>query len=327
MLLVLAVLLLGNAQAGLFPRKTMQAPASDEVRREIVLPKGWTELSVGFDTRGSATFRDVDGTRTAWGNEAVLRTSHLRLGLAQGFSAHTTLYLDVPFVWHHLGNARGADVGTFALGDVHTGIVVQPWLGRAWKVAFRLDLKAPSGVEWPGDFSGGPDHVESFLTGTGVTNLGAFAHGALVTGRTRLELQAGYVRKFPAIVGYVVENDGFANGWIDPGDEVRVRGGVSFEVARGLSASLDPVFSWRSTYWMGVSGEGHKLSELYPVQGAGSYLDLVGAVDAEVGQVGLTASVGYQLLGSSTRMFGHLGLEEFAPHPGVTLGLRGRVRW
>ena len=37
--------------------------------------------------------------------------------------------------------------------------------------------------------------------------------------------------------------------------------------------------------------------------------------------------LGAQLLGSDTRTFAHLGLEEFSPQPGVTTGLEVAARW
>ena len=43
--------------------------------------------------------------------------------------------------------------------------------------------------------------------------------------------------------------------------------------------------------------------------------------------VGMVVAGRYQVLGGTTMTFGHLGLEEYAPQPGLTLVGKGRVRW
>ena len=101
------------------------------------------------------------------------------------------------------------------------------------ETGIRIELKSPSGLEWPG-----PEH--SLLTGTGSTNLSLHVlEVAHLLPAIRIDIEAGYVAKLPAIVGYVTEVDGYGHGWIDPGDEVQAVPHASCPDDGGLDLTAD----------------------------------------------------------------------------------------
>jgi len=318
---------MGHA-AALGPKTSMGEWADRRVDREIVLPKGWVEVSLGAETKLSGSYWDGQGEERAWDDQVRWSYSQAWLKLEQGFSAHLKPYLHIPVVMSGVYRDGTPLVRTSALGDVHSGLVFQPWLARRQKVAIQVDLKSPTGVEWPGESIGGGANVQNFLTGTGTTNLGAFVLGhALLGDITRLEARVGGVLKFPGIVGYVLEEGGFGNGWLDPGDELLGELNLVFQPTDKLSASVGSTYSVRTSYWMGTSGESLWGASWEWLADGGSFLD---------GELGLTwdfgsrwsleGCVGRSIRGSDSRPFAALGLEEFSPQPGITgaLGVVGR---
>jgi hypothetical protein len=327
----LTLLLLGPALAGPFTARTSQGPWTERaVAREYVLPKGWLQIGLSTDAKLSTAYRDADGDLVPWEEGTAWLFSRLWLRVDQGFSRRVRLYAHLPVVHAHLWSAAGADTATTALGDIHTGFWVQPWLERRGALAFQLDLKAPSGVEWPDDFIGGAANTAGFLTGTGITNLGLHTHGRLCLGEWgAVRAQVGWTHKFPAVVGYVVEDGGFGNGWLDPGDEVVAGLEAQVQLGDPLALTLGGRFSHRGTYALGVAGPGAADLDLTPIPGsAGDFLDarlaLAWSPDPHFEA---TAAGGLQVFGSDSRLFAHLGLEEFSPQPGPVAEIAGVVRW
>ncbi|MDP6934263.1 MAG: hypothetical protein QGG40_15160 [Myxococcota bacterium] len=335
---LLASLTLGlapQAQAGMFnPKTSMDEWTERKVDQDFVLPKGWLKVAVDADFKHSTSYRDSGGFLNSYDDETAWDYGQLWLRIDQGFSSRVRLYAHVPMVWASLRVDDDHRTTTRAMGDVHTGMWLQPWREQGpvkpSSAALQLDLKAPSGVEWPSDLIGGGANTESFLTGTGVPNLGAHLHGRTTVGASiGLAGSIGYVRKFPVVVGYVIEQGGFGNGWINPGDELLVTGRGLFQATDDLAAGPNLSFSRRGTYAMGTSGSSP----------TGVVLEDIADSDGTFTDVGLTASwspgshwevnldLGAQLLGSDTRTFAHLGLEEFSPQPGVTTGLEVAARW
>jgi hypothetical protein len=292
------------------------------------MPKGWLELGIRADTKRSTQYRDSAGTLQ--NHDGVWRTSHLWLEIRQGFSPRVTLYGAVPWVMPEFAPVTGTVTRTLAMGDAHVGLVVEPWSWDAASIGLQVDLKAPSGVEWPGGVSSGPDQVESFLTGTGVTNLGGHLLGrATLADRIGLRLSAGYVAKFASVVGYVVQDDGFGNGWIDPGDELRLDGEITGQILKPLALSLGSTLSRRGVTTMGVSGPGTTGRSMSALPGGRAQF-----VDGRVvlsweptAHWEVHGHVARDLAGTDTRTFAHLGLEELSPQPGTELGLGLRARW
>ncbi len=348
MLPVLLALLPLSAHAGVFEGKSMRGEWPDRAsQREFTLPRGWWEAGLSGSTKASRGVRGTFGIVEPY-DGAVFRHSRLTMSLKHGFSDRFTFYMHVPWVNTNVRNDRGAAIGTTALGDANTGFVFQPWVGiddRA--IAFQLDLKSPSGLEWPGNTTGGSAFTEGFLTGTGTTNLGAHVHGKVRPAKMlAVDANLGFTYKFAGVVGYVVQPDGFGNGWLKPGNEF----------SAGLSATLAPVdpLSFRlggdlamtGLYYYGVSGAGTARLETFwlgfeePYEFAGGELQTVETdpagvflnTHARVGwhpseQVELGLSADVQILAPDGRIFSYLGLEEFSPHPGTTLAVDGVVRW
>jgi len=319
----------GIAQAGPFTQKSSQGEAPEtQVDRRLVLPRGWLELGVRADSKSSNAYRDGQGRRKQ--RESNWRYSRGWLDVRQGFSKRITLYGSMPWVMAELSPQAGTVTRTVAMGDAHIGLVAEPWNWEEVGLGFSMDLKAPSGVEWPGDVVSGPDQVSSFLTGTGTSNFAVQALGrAVIADRIGVRAGVGYVHKFAGVVGYVVQDDGFGNGWIDPGDEIRLDADATGQIIDSLALSLGARWSRRSAYKMGVSGPGttrRVMSEL--PGGAGSFLDArVGLSWEPSDHWELHAHGARDVAGSDTRVFSHLGLEEFSPQPGIEAGMGVRVRW
>jgi len=326
-----AILTLTSALAGPFTAKTMQGDFPQrETERELVLPKGWVELSIAGSEKVSTSYRDEDGALQARSNKTVWTYRQTWLRIEQGFSPRVTLYAHIPMVRSTLENTSDVSTQTRAMGDVHAGMRVQPFLGTRHKLALDLDLKTPSGLEWPSDFIGGANNTSSFLTGTGVTNLGLQLRGrAGLTDSLALEAQLGYVQKFPAVVGYVLETGGFGNGWLSPGNETRAQASLLCQMGPRVSGHGDLVFSSRGAHQIGVSGQSTLAVELDTLDGTESqYVDIGGGFQVAVNRsLELRASAMGQISGTDTRTFAHLGLEELSPQPGVTSELEVVLRW
>lgn len=319
----------GIAHAGPFTHKTSQGEAlGPHATRPLIMPKGWLEVGLRASTKASDQYRTSKGKLVS--HDGAWRYSQVWLSLRQGFSKTVTLYADVPWVSAELSPAVGTTTRTIAMGDAHVGILMEPWSWETAGVGLQVDLKAPSGVEWPGGASGGPNQVESFLTGTGVTNVGAHLLARVdVAGRVGVRGSAGVVAKPPAVVGYVLQDDGFGNGWLDPGDEVRLEGTVVGQLHPLVAMTVGARWSRRGEYQMGVSGPGTTTRELSPLPGGtGQFTDgSVGLSWSVTQHWEVSAEASRSLAGTDTRTFAHLGLEEFSPQPGNTFGLGVVARW
>ena len=323
-------LLCAAATAAPFGKKSMQeALGSRQVDRGLVLPKGWMELELALDSKRSAAQRGLDGQPEPFAEGAHWSYSRLWLGFSNAFSSRTTLYMRIPFVRASMHPAGGSAVTTTAMGDVHTGIVYQHSSGKPLMMAWQLDLKSPSGVEWPGSLSSSPMGADSFLTGTGVTNLGLHGHAKARIGENyALRLSAGYIFKFAAIVGYVVEDGGFGNGMLDAGDEAVIQWWNGLQLKPGLCLEVQAAGSRRGAYRIGAPGEGIFAAKGSEILGPGIFADAGAAISWEHAENrALRAGVRHQVAGADTRTFATLGLEEFSPQPGTTAELRWSLRW
>lgn len=320
-----------TASAGVFSTKTMQAELPPkQSHEEFVLPKGWMQAEIALDHKATHGYRDEDGTKTRYEHGVTWSTTQLWLRFDHGFSRRIRFYLHAPWVEGRLRNDHGTNLATRALGDVHTGAVLQPVIGKRSAVALKIDVKAPSGLEWPANFVGGPTGTGGFLTGTGITNVGA--HGMIryrVGGALALKIDAAYVLKVPGVVGYVVEKDGFANGWFDPGDEALLHGSAVHDLLPGFALLGDAWLSYRGHYRIGVSGPGVFRTDLVRMDRTnGAFLDLgMGVAYRPDRQVELRGWFKSQVLGADTRHFAALGLTEFSPQPGTELGVSTMVRF
>ena len=326
-----AILSLSAALAGPFSAKTMQGEFPlRQSDRELVLPKGWLQIGLSAEHKSSQHYRDANGVLTERAGDTVWLYRQSWLRIEQGFSPRLTRYAHIPFVQSTLRNGSGLDLTTQALGDVQSGIRFQPLLQTRHKLAFSLNLKSPSGVEWPSDYIGGASNTSSFLTGTGTTNLGLDVHTrARVSDDFLIDLRTGYVHKFPAIVGYVLETDRFGNGWLNPGDELYVQTSMLVQVGDQITVQGDLQHSTREAHRLGVSGPSTSQVELETLSGTqATYTHAGGSLTySPKQQVEFRAGAMNQVRGTDTRIFAHLGLEEFSPQPGVRYQLEVMLRW
>jgi hypothetical protein len=318
----------GVAEAGPFTSKTSQGELSRRVvDRPFVMPKGWLEVATAVDSKTSQAYRGSDGGLREQPKGMSWNHARLWLEVRQGFSDRVTLYGRVPWVRSSLRPAGGNEITTLAMGDAHTGLVVQPMLGGPGSFAVSLDLKAPSGVEWPSG-SGGPANTSSFLTGTGATNLSVLGHAKwAIKGMASMAAELGYVRKFPAIVGYVVAQEGFGNGVINPGDEWILNTDITAMAGSMVSLAGQLNFRRMGESSVGINGsEGRQMSALRHT--GGDWVDVGLSLSVEPSaHWGVELSASQDLKGGDTRTFAHLGLEELAPQPGRRFGTKVVARW
>lgn len=322
-------LLCPEAVANPFGEKTMQPSFSPrKVDRMLIMPKGWMELQVSLDSKYAVSQRGLLGEKVPLEEDQYWSYSQMWLNYSNAFSDRTMMYMRIPFVRAQWKTSSDDAITTVALGDVHSGIYIQPDFGNQ-SLAIQVDLKSPSGVEWPSSRRGGPSDLNGFLTGTGLSNLGFIAHGKLNAGQIyALHLSAGYTLKFPGIVGYVVEENGFGNGILNAGNELRVDGKHLVQVHDQVCLEFLHSFSQRDAYYMGVSGEGLTWNVDEEILAPGWFVDAGSAISWEPNpkrEIRLEAS--NQFYGSQTMQFAVLGIEEFSPQPGLKIALEGSVRW
>jgi hypothetical protein len=127
----------------------------------------------------------------------------------------------------------------------------------------------------------------------------------------------------------VLEDDGFGNGWFDPGDELWTRCTLGVQLSDQLAIFGDLDVSYRGSHRIGVSGEGAFRTNLSRMEGtAGTWVQATGRVSWEpFDHLEVQASAGGVLHGGDTTMLGHLGLEELTPQAGWTLGGKITGRW
>ena len=141
-------------------------------------------------------------------------------------------------------------------------------------------------------------------------------------------LSAGWVFKFPAIVGYVLDVEGNGNGKLNPGDELRIDLDGTVQAGKKLAFIVDSRLSRRGWSRVGVSGEGIRNHEMDYLEEPGLFVDVGGAVAFDPSpSLSLRLDADYQVLGTITELWAPLGLEELAPQPGLTVGLEGVARW
>ena len=322
-------LLCSSVLANPFGEKTMQpAWSPQQVDRMLIMPKGWMQLQLSIDSKYSSAQRGLTGDKIPLEADQYWSYSRMWLNFTHAFSTRTMMYMHIPIVRAQFQPSSGDAITTMALGDVHSGVFFQPTLLKH-SLALQVDVKSPSGVEWPSGRRGGPSDINGFLTGTGLTNLGVTAHGKVkASQRYAVHLSAGYIIKFPGIVGYVVEENGFGNGILNAGNELTVVGRHLFQVHDDVCLELTHSFSQRGAYKMGVSGEGLLWNLSEEILAPGWFMDAGGAVSWEpTAKRELRLLVSNQIYGSETIQFAALGLEEFSPQPGTTVALQGSIRW
>ena len=328
---MLPLLLTGAALAGPFTQKTMAGAWPErQVERQLVLPKGWVQIGVTADHKTATRTRDKWGIAQDMDPGVAFHYTRTWLRVDQGFSKRIRLYAHAPMVRAALARDGETAVATTALGDVRGGFVAQPWLDTRVRGAVQVELKAPTGVEWPGGSTGGAGNTRSFLTGTGSTDLNLTLHGQLGLGDAgRLRAQAGYDARLPGVVGYIVEVDGQANGWLDPGDVWRLRLDGTAQLGSDLALTAGGTARSVGWYRSGTSGPSIWRADLYEIPASyGTFVDVDGRISYEPDpHFEVAAVAAWQVVGGHTGVFSHLGLDDYSPLPGLTLGLDLVTRW
>ena len=326
--LVLNLLVANGAEAGPFYPKTMtQELPQRHIDRNLVLPKGVMGLGLNLSSKYSTGYRDEQGVFQAYQNTSWSYTQYT-VQYNSGLSKRLMLNLEIPWVMARLKTENDGLVQTFALGDVQTSVRYQPKIDGTNDVAFELKLKSPSGVEWPESNRGSPADIQSFLTGTGTTNLETNIYLQVPFKNYASTLSGGYVLTFRSIVGYVVEDAGFGNGILDPGNVLWATWTNLFQFSNTFSASFYTTYKRHGTYRIGVSGAGTGWENPKTLQDPTAFLDGGFLLHFEPeSKYFFSAGAEYQMLGSDTRTFAALGLEAFSPQPGITAKLNGGLRW
>ena len=112
---------LSAALAGPFTAEVQSGvPPLAEVKRDLVLPKGWLALSLAHDHKASTQYRDADGQLQDRSSDAVWTSTAPGCELSRASRVRSRFYAHIPVVSASLTNNAGANTQTRALGDVHT---------------------------------------------------------------------------------------------------------------------------------------------------------------------------------------------------------------
>lgn len=313
-----------------FYPKTMQGEWNPEASsRSMLLPKGWSELDLNFSSKISNSFRDEQGLEQSI-SPSIWTYNKVNVSYRHGLSNHVSVFMDVPWVLPMLFIQDGEPIYTFALGDVSSGFqILHSKPTSPVEIASGLTLKSPSGVEWPASAKGSPNEIQGFLTGTGTTNLTASLAAKMnVSSFYAIRLNAAYTYKFRAVVGYLIEEDGFGHGKLKPGNAIDFQLTNYIQFHPSLSMRIAGIYSYRGIYYYGVSGAGigwENPQELIP---PGFFADGLVSLQWEPSPLwSWKTSAQYQILGSDTQTFATLGLDEFSPQPGWVYSLGGTRRW
>ena len=313
-----------------FYSKSMQEKWEPQyAMRSLLLPKGWSSVSLEGSSKISQHYRDDEGMLQSI-EPSLWNYNTLHLRYQHGLSRNLTLYFDIPWVLPVLHTQDQGTISSFALGDVHSGILMRltPQKNDS-EIVLGVSLKSPSGAEWPASAKGSPYDIQGFLTGTGTTNLTATMFAKKnISHFYSLIGSASYTYTFRSVVGYIIEADGFGHGMLDPGNYLKANLENRLQLGSALSMSLSAHFSYQSEYYMGVSGAGIGWENPQQIRGSSQFLDGLWGVRWEpTPQWSWEGSVLYQILGTDTRLFSVLGLEEFSPQPGWVFSLGGTRRW
>jgi len=257
-LLVVAALGLAPDAHAQWQSKTMRDPLPGrEVERPLVLPKGWVQISFGYDQHLGVGQWTPEGKverfdQAHW----QLHTEHVRI--AYGVSKNAELWWTIPFHQALLTNDDWDDdeaLFDHSLGDqyfgwrlhiLHTEAPASSWMFDTW-------YKAPTAQESPANYIGGPLNVSNiiFTTGTPDWYLGTAYKRQF--GPIAATATAGYLHRFSSVVQYLVELNEFQfNGRMKPGDQVRLQLEVMLQ-AGPLAIGVRPEYEVRLKTKMGTT--------------------------------------------------------------------------
>ena len=300
-----------------------------ESERPILLPKGWLEFSLEYDRKIGLGAWGPNGERNLF-EHARWVDQVGRVGLRYGLSPRWELSIDLPYHFASITNDHlGTEIRDNGLGDPRLGARYELLQGATpdAQLVAEVVYKAPAGQEAPGTFIGGPNNVNAFVFTTGTPDLSMGVAGKKAFGPVFLTGGAGYVRRFSAIVQYLVEteNSQFL-GRIRPGDQGYGNLGVGVQ-AGPLALSGGARAVYRGETRTGTTSPGANPSKnLDPVVGSDGF-----ALDATAELVvnfsrgfDLSANATFPLMGEDLQFF---PIEDLQPTLGPTFGGAVEIRY
>jgi hypothetical protein len=223
-LLLIACLgiLCSPAWAAGFQTRTMRdALPTREIERNLVLGKGWLELSLINEFKQAEGYWDADGKPQDFEHASWLYSTQ-KAAIRYGITRRTELFWTLPTHYVHLKNDElGTDTRQFGIGDPVFGYVHELYRSAAptTSIAARVWYKAPAGNESPGNYIGGPNTFSSVVMTTGTPDLGGAVEGKRQFGPAALKVGVGYVHRIPRVVMYLIETENSQfQARIKPGD-------------------------------------------------------------------------------------------------------------
>jgi hypothetical protein len=309
--------------SGAFTAKAMREPLSGrEVERGLLMPKGWLELSLGYERKVSRAAWSDAGERDDW-DSAVWTYQTQRAALRYGLGPRIELGWDVPLHQAHLQNdVLGTDTKDWSVGDprFHGRFELLEKEAPTTSLALELAYKAPAAKESPGTYIGGPINVSAFVFTTGTPDLSIGLGGKQQFGPASVEVHAAYVRRFSAVVQYLVELENFQFlGRIKPGDLVVVSGDVLLQ-AGPVALHGGPRITQRGLTRIGTTSGGLSPStNLDPVAGSdGVTADIDAGLIVNVSRgVDIDLYASLPMMGEDLQFF---PIEDIHPTLGRTFG-------
>jgi hypothetical protein len=310
------------------PRTMREALSTREVERGLLLPKGWVELSAGFDRHRGIGAWSPEGNPEPF-DDADWRYDTWRPTVRYGLGPRVELWGQVPFHRARLTNdALGTDTRDSGIGDPRFGARFELYdrEPKRTSVALELAYKGPAAQESPGTYIGGPENVSAFVFTTGTPDLSVGLGAKQALGPLALTVHGAYVRRFSAVVQYVVETDELQFlGRIDPGDLWTAAAELGLQLGP-LWLAGGPRYTRRGVTRLGVSSAGWSANDrLADVAGSdGDALDLRLCALANVSR-GLDVAVWTDrpLAGEDLQFF---PIEDLHPTYGPTWGVAVEVR-
>jgi len=331
----LATLLLGyatDAQAagGPFGAKAMrEAFSTREVDRSLLLPKGWLELSLGFDYKLGMGAWGEDGSRQAWESARWhYMTEHV--GLRYGLGPRVELWADMPIHQARLVNEElETDIKDWSFGDPRFGAKFNLISREVPRTSFVLELgyKAPAAKESPANYIGGPNNVTGFVFTTGTPDLSVGLGAKQQVGPVGFTAHMAYVHRFSGVVQYLVEleNNQFL-GRIKPGDQVKADLYVGVELGP-VWLHAGGQFEWHDVTRIGISSQGVNPNHHTDVvaESDGTSFDVKPGVTLNLSRgVDVHAYANLPLVGEDLQFF---PIEDLHPTLGPTFGGAVELRY
>jgi hypothetical protein len=309
--------------SGAFTAKTMREPFSGrEVERPLLLPKGWLELKLGYERKVSHGAWSDGGERVDW-ESAVWTYQTQRAALRYGLGPRVEVGWDIPLHQAHLENdVLGTDTRDWSVGDprFHGTFELLELEAPTTSLALELSYKAPAAKESPGTYIGGPINVSAFVFTTGTPDLSVGLGGKRQFGPASVEVHAAYVRRFSAVVQYLVELENFQFlGRIKPGDLMVANADVLLQVGP-VALHGGPRITQRGLTRIGTTSGGLSPSRnLDPVaESDGTTMDIDAGVIVNVSRgVDLDLYANLPMMGEDLQFF---PIEDIHPTLGRTFG-------